>query len=91
MEVNLNVNSARPVASTNPQPKVIIQAGSTDAVEFGGASALRDSFDKIPDVRPDVVARARALVSKPNYPPTEIIKKIATLIAYGMDQKSAEL
>ena len=91
MEVNLNVNSARPVPSTSQQPKVPVQSASADAVEFSGAAALNRLIDEIPQVRPEAVARARELISQPSYPPTETIKRIAALFAFNMGQTSAEL
>lgn len=39
------------------------------------------ALNKLPSVRPGVVARARALVNDPSYPSPEILRKIALLLA----------
>jgi hypothetical protein len=46
---------------------------------------LEARFTDAPDIRPDVVARARALVADPQYPPAETIRKIANLLAINFD------
>ncbi|HEY1171413.1 MAG TPA: hypothetical protein VGH19_08605 [Verrucomicrobiae bacterium] len=38
-----------------------------------------------PDVRADVIARAKKLVADPAYPPTETIRKIANLLAVNLE------
>jgi len=90
MEVNLNVNSAAPVPTANLQPRVAVQAGRTDAIEFSGSAALNHLLDEIPDVRPDAVARGRELIAQPNYPPSETIKKLAALFAFNLESKSGK-
>ncbi|MDB6038728.1 MAG: hypothetical protein JWM99_2569 [Verrucomicrobiales bacterium] len=86
MEVKLNINSAGAINIPAPQPKTTKHSEGIDATEFSGATALDQSLNDTPGIRPEVVARARELVSQPQYPPTEAIRKIARLLAFNMDQ-----
>jgi hypothetical protein len=53
----------------------------TDHVTFAGAKALEEAYKGVPDVRQDVVSRARELVAQSTYPPPETIKRLANLLA----------
>jgi hypothetical protein len=86
MEVKLNINSAGAINIPAPQPKVTKHSEGIDATEFSGATALDQSLNDTPGIRPEVVARARELVSQPKYPPAEAIRKIAKLLAFNLDQ-----
>jgi hypothetical protein len=44
----------------------------------------KQAMSQIPDVRAEKVARGKALVSDPNYPSKEQIKKIASLLAANL-------
>lgn len=50
---------------------------SGDQISVSSSSQLREALQGTPVVRPEVVERARALVVSPNYPPVEIIERIA--------------
>lgn len=54
---------------------------ATDEVTFENTRALRTALSLKPDVRADVVARAKSLVADENYPPMETIMKISHLLA----------
>ncbi len=55
--------------------------GAADDTSFEQSTALTRSLSLTPDVRPDVVARARELIADVNYPPEEAINKISDLLA----------
>lgn len=38
-------------------------------------------LERLSDVRPDAVARGKALVANPNYPDKKVIKKVSELLA----------
>lgn len=70
-----NSGPAAPRAYT-PRPNQI----STESAAF-----LRGALERQPAIRPEVVERARALVSDPGYPSLEVIKRVATQIVASPD------
>jgi hypothetical protein len=70
---NTGQSTARPLA---PRPDQI----STENAEF-----LRSELKRQPEVRPEVVERARALAADPNYPPTEALRHVAAQILASPD------
>ena len=46
---------------------------------------LRSELKRQPEIRPAVVARARALAADPNYPPMEIVCAVANQILCAPD------
>lgn len=52
-----------------------------DHATFEQAEALNDDYRREPDVRADVVSKAKELVSETQWPPPETIRKIASLLA----------
>jgi hypothetical protein len=81
MEVKLN-NSASPVSQVLAR---VIKSAKTQPSEavasFARSDALNRTLAATPDVRPDVVARARQLVAQPAYPPKDVLERIARLIS----------
>lgn len=53
---------------------------STESAEF-----LRAELKRQPEVRPEVVARGRALAADPNYPPMAALRKVAEQILNSPD------
>ena len=53
---------------------------STESAEF-----LRAELKRQPAVRPEVVARGRALAADPNYPPMDALRKVAEQILRSPD------
>ncbi len=58
---------------------------STERAEF-----LRAELSRQPEIRPEVVARARELATDPNYPPMEVITKVAEQILSSPDLSEDE-
>lgn len=70
-------------AIAKPAPRV---AGSpTDQISTENASFLRAELSRQPAVRPEVVARARALAADASYPPREALQKVAEQILGSPD------
>ncbi|RME70251.1 MAG: hypothetical protein D6781_06775 [Verrucomicrobia bacterium] len=44
------------------------------------SQGIRDRLAAIPEIRPEVVERGKALLADPNYPSQEIVEKIAQYI-----------
>jgi hypothetical protein len=65
-------------ASRPPQPP-------TDQVHIDKAAVLRTSLQQVPEIRPEVVERARALAADPAYPSDGIIKQISAAIVNSPD------
>ena len=73
MVANTGQSAARPFA---PRPDQI----STENAEF-----LRNELKRQPEVRPEVVERARTLAADPNYPPAEALRHVAAQILASPD------
>ncbi len=70
-----NTPAAQPVAkSRTPEP-------GGDSVSLDKTSALKAAINDISLVRPEKVAAARAAISDAKFPPDEILKAVAALIA----------
>lgn len=61
-----------------------------DNFSSDGTSCLKAALDRQPAVRPDVVERARALATDPDYPSAEVIRQIARQILAAPDLSEAE-
>lgn len=85
MEIKLshNLGAVSRLASGPARPRETRAAG--DAAAFDRAEALNHALDATPGTRPEVVARARALVADSSYPPRETIQRIANLLALHLD------
>ena len=56
-----------------------------DLLSTENASFLRSELARQPEIRPEVLERARALAADSNYPSRENLKKIAELILQSPD------
>ena len=73
--------SLRPeMAAINGQPVARIAAPRADSMSTGNAAALRSALAAQPEIRPEVVARARALAADPGYPSNAILERVSQLI-----------
>lgn len=80
-----NLGAVTQLASGLARPRETKAAG--DSVVFDSAEALNKALDTTPGVRPEVVARARAVVDGSSYPPRETIQRIAALLAIHIDKE----
>lgn len=81
MQVNSNLNSAS-VSQVTPAPAAAAApARPGSETEFSASQALDRALLETPDARPDAVARAAKLANDPNYPPLELINRLARLVA----------
>jgi hypothetical protein len=87
VQLNTNVNSVAAAAGSARSKKADVQATSSEAA-FEDSAALNAALQQTPDVRPEAVARGKALVEteSKNYPPVETINKIAALLAVKLDE-----
>ena len=61
-------------------------SAAADDTSFRSTPALQDKLKNQSDVRPDVVARAKELVSDSKYPPDDILDRIAVLLAINVKE-----
>ncbi len=61
-----------------------------DSISTESAANLRAALARQPEVRPEVVARARTLAADPNYPSPQIMKRIAQQIVASPDLSEDE-
>lgn len=61
------------------------QAPRSDHISTEGAAFLRSELTRQPEIRPEVVERARALAADPNYPPVEVLRNVAEQILNSPD------
>jgi hypothetical protein len=61
-----------------------------DQISTESGAVLQTALKNQPEVRPDVVDRARALAADPAYPPADVIKHIAGKILAAPDLSEDE-
>lgn len=85
MDINLNpqVGAVARAATGQVRPREAAPPGND--VVLDESRALEARFEAAPDIRPEVVERARGLVADPQYPPAETIRKIAQLLAINVE------
>ena len=62
----------------------------SDQISTENAAFLRSELRRQPAVRPEVVARARALAADPSYPPPEALRKVAEQLLGSPDLSEDE-
>jgi hypothetical protein len=88
IKANNNIDSvARAMAS---QVKAAPPKAPADAAAFEHAQGLDQALLDSPAVRPEVVARAQQLISDVAYPPQEMIKRIAILMAANSNSPATD-
>ncbi len=88
MEINLNQPLAPLPKLKGTEVSAPKKKAATDAAEFPQTEALNRALAKTEDVRPEVVARGKQLVADANYPPREMIRRIAHLLASNLGDES---
>jgi hypothetical protein len=85
--MNINFNpSAIPKTEPTQPPARSDAAAATDGTAFEATSALTNKLSSLPAVRSEKVAQAKALVSHQQYPPNDVMDRIAVLLATNINQ-----
>jgi hypothetical protein len=85
MEINPNRSVDRVTPNVGPKKfNSVNSATSSSDASFEQSSELRAALTAAPDSREAVVIRAENLVASSSYPPAEVIKRIATLLAANL-------
>ena len=91
MEVNPNAGTSplqsvpgRTPATAPANPKV------GDAASFQETDAVNGALLQTPEVRPEAVARAQALIADAQYPPLSTVHAISKLVAANLNQDESQ-
>ncbi len=85
-----SMSSSDGTGRTNPVPAPGLtgtgpKSVPTDQISTEGAAFLKTALAQVPEVRPEVVARARALAADPAYPPVSVLRQVAGQILASPD------
>jgi hypothetical protein len=81
MEIEFNPNRITSSTASQPAAKSSAQAPKQDSASLGKTDALKSAINNVPLVRLEKVDSARAAVSDTKFPPDEVLKAVANLIA----------
>jgi hypothetical protein len=84
MEINPNRNVDPALAAGGVSKSRIQARGDSNETSFENSASLNAALEATPDSRADVVSRAEDLVSSSEYPPREVINRIANLLAANL-------
>jgi len=80
--LNANTGPSQPVTRQNSiQPSDTNIQPPDNTMSIGRTQALEQTLQETPQVRPEMVARASALVADENYPSDELLNKLAGHLA----------
>jgi len=84
MEIEFNPSRVPKVepSQTAARPSA---AAPADETSFAVSAALQDKLKNISDVRPEKVAYAKSLVADAQYPPDDVLDRIAVLLATNVN------
>ncbi len=85
MHIQLSHNTGSLTPAANDRIETRRRHEPAEPVRFEAAAAVDSALERTPDVRPEVVERARRLVESPHYPPPETIRRIANLLALHLN------
>ncbi|MFI5336190.1 MAG: hypothetical protein ACHQ5A_05380 [Opitutales bacterium] len=77
--------AARPEPVSPLPPKVTLKGPGADQFSATNSAALRQALASQPEIRPEVVARGRALAADPSYPSADIIRQVGQRILNSPD------
>jgi len=81
MEINKIISLGVPVLGSDAQNVSRAARGEADQAQFDKTQALNQALNDSPDTRASEVARAKQLVSSLKYPPDEVVRGFARLLA----------
>ena len=83
--MRVNPNSG-PSSVTETSKRSAVQSPSLgqDKLALNAASALNDALQQTPAVRPEKIVQAQNILGDTSFPPDEIIRAIARLLAANM-------
>lgn len=82
--------TARTDAVSSVSQKPVVRGPGADQFSPAQSAALRAALAAQPEIRPDVVERAKALAADPAYPSRDILQKIAGIMIASPDPSADE-
>jgi hypothetical protein len=76
-------------ATPKAAPATPPSSESIDRLTSTSTQAYKAALNETPEIRADVVERARHLAVDPNYPPRELILRLAKMITESVDPADA--
>jgi hypothetical protein len=85
-----NITGYYRVESLSSQPgqkpsAASVQKDVGDNLSSSGTDSLRSALAQTQEIRPEIVARGKALAVDPNYPPRELIASLSKLMIESRD------
>jgi hypothetical protein len=77
--------TARPDLTALVPPKNPVVRPGTDRFSATNSAALHAALAAQPEIRPEVVARGRALAADPAYPPVAVLRQIGQMFLRAPD------
>lgn len=77
--------TARTDAVSLVPQKPVVRGPGADSFSAGQSATLHAALKAQPEIRPEVVARAKELAADPNYPSTEILRQVGAAILNSPD------
>jgi hypothetical protein len=74
-----------PIVLGSQAPAQQSAAQGRDSLSTEQADQLRAALAQQPEIRPEMLAKGRALAADPNYPPSSIINGLASLLVNSDD------
>ena len=84
MQIDFNTNRIANSGLNKPIHRQEGTPSSTDTTSFTAAAALNAQLNDVPAVRTDKVALAKSLIKDPDYPPAELLDKVANLMSQNI-------
>ena len=81
MEIEFNTSRVARPDSGEPVGKPQASQPASDVASFPSAASLENALSNVPAVRPEKVEQAKALIADTQYPPNDILDRIAVLLA----------
>jgi hypothetical protein len=81
MEIEFNPSRVPSAGPGQPASRQDAVPASTDGASFPVTTVLQEKLKNLQAVRPEQVERAKLLKSDPQYPPDDILDRIAVLLA----------
>jgi hypothetical protein len=83
--MQISASSGQPLSQTTPMPTTAMKPAPAsqppgDDVALNRVSDLVATMKGSPAIREDAVERGKALAADPNYPPADVVNKLASLI-----------
>ena len=80
MEIDFNPGRVPKAEPSQPAARPSATPAADEA-SFQVSATLQDRLKNIPDIGPEKVAQAKALLSDSKYPPNDVLDRIAVLLA----------